>query len=235
MFNKFKCYIHSNRYPVLVRKIIHLYNFFQRNNFNKVAAGNNISIGSSILKKCCFRITGVGNEVIVLDFNSLIDCRIIIRGNNNKVYIGNNNRLNETELWIEDDGNRISIGDENVVAGSVQIAVIEGTSVDIGNDCLFSKDISLRTGDSHSILDSPSNERINFSRSIKIGNHVWFGYRAVILKGVGIQNDSVIASSAVVTKMFGEKGIVIGGNPARILRRSISWDAKRLVQEKSKR
>ena len=228
MLNPLKKYIYSNRHPVLVRNLTHLYNFFQRNKFNKVTSGNKISIGSSILKKCCFHISGKGNEVVISDFNSLTNCRIMIRGNNNKIYIGNNNRLNETELWIEDDNNSINIGNKNAVVGSVQIAVIEGTSVEIGNDCLFSKDISLRTGDSHSILDSSSGKRINFSKSITIGNHVWFGYRAVILKGVEILDDSVIASSAVVTKTFGEKGIALGGNPARILSRNISWDTERL-------
>jgi len=228
MLNQFKDYIYSNQHSILARKIIHLYNFFQRNKFGKVRSSNKISIGSSILKKCEFHISGNGNEVVISDLNSLINCRIIIRGNNNKIYIGNNNRLNETELWIEDNNNAINIGDKNVVAGSVQIAVIEGTSVDIGNDCLFSKDISIRTGDSHSILDSTSGKRINFSKSIKIGNHIWFGYRAIILKGVEILDDSVIASSAVVTKTFGEKGIAIGGNPARILSRNISWDSERL-------
>ena len=228
MLNQVKDYLYSNRHPVLVRKIVHLYNFFQWNKFNKAGSGNKISIGSSRLKKCRFHIFGNGNEVVISDLNSLINCRIVIRGNNNKVYIGNKNRLNETELWIEDDNNTINIGNKNVVAGSVQIAVIEGTSVDIGNDCLFSKDISLRTGDSHSILDNSSGKRINFSKSLKIGNHVWFGYRAVILKGVEILDDSVIASSAVVTKTFGEKNIAIGGNPARILSKNISWDTKRL-------
>ena len=228
MLNQVKDYLYSNRHPVLVRKIVHLYNLFQWNKFNKIGSGNKISIGSSILKKCHFSISGNGNEVVISDLNSLINCRIIIRGNNNKVYLGNKNRLNETELWIEDDNNTINIGNENVVAGSVQIAVIEGTSVDIGNDCLFSKGISLRTGDSHSILDNSSGKRINFSKSIKIGSHVWFGYRAVILKGVEILDDSVIASSAVVTKAFGEKNIAIGGNPARILSENISWDTERL-------
>lgn len=49
-----------------------------------------------------------------------------------------------------------------------------------------------------------------------IGNHVWLGANAVVLSGVIIENHSVIAAGAVVTKNVNEYEIV-GGIPAKII------------------
>ncbi len=49
-----------------------------------------------------------------------------------------------------------------------------------------------------------------------IGNHVWIGANAVVLSGIQIDNHSVIAAGAVVTKNVNEYEIV-GGVPAKII------------------
>ena len=51
-----------------------------------------------------------------------------------------------------------------------------------------------------------------------IGNNVWVGAQAVILKGVTIGDDSVVGTSAVVTSDV-PAGVVVAGNPARIVKR----------------
>jgi acetyltransferase-like isoleucine patch superfamily enzyme len=101
--------------------------------------------------------------------------------------------------------------------------------VKIGNSCLFSTDITFRTGDSHSIINGHSGKRINPSKSIKIGNHVWFGHNSTILKGVVIQDNSIVAASSLVTKPFLDSGgIILGGNPAKIIKEDINWDRNRV-------
>lgn len=52
----------------------------------------------------------------------------------------------------------------------------------------------------------------------KIGRDVWIGANAVILGGVTIGDGAVVAAGAVVTKNV-ECGVVVAGNPARLLRR----------------
>jgi len=61
------------------------------------------------------------------------------------------------------------------------------------------------------------------ARGIEIGSHVWIGCGAVILGGVRIPDNCVVAARAVVTKPFDEEGLLIGGNPARVLRRGVRW------------
>src|SRR5699024_9569978 len=54
--------------------------------------------------------------------------------------------------------------------------------IEIGNDVAISENVTIRDSDNHDILYK-GYER---SKPIKIGNHVWIGLNAVILKGVTI-------------------------------------------------
>ncbi len=69
-----------------------------------------------------------------------------------------------------------------------RLACIEGTSIEIGEDCMFSANIVFRTGDSHSIINSDG-QRINASKSICIGNHVWIGNTVIVNKGVKVSDN----------------------------------------------
>ena len=52
---------------------------------------------------------------------------------------------------------------------------------------------------------------------VKIGDNVWIGMNAVILKGVIIGDNSVVAAGAVVTKSIAPNTIV-AGNPAIVVK-----------------
>lgn len=144
----------------------------------------------------------------------------------NRIILGERNVFVDGELWIEDDNGEISFGKRNRIEGRTHIAVIEGTSVIFGNECLFSSDVVFRTGDSHSILDSRTGNRINPSKSIKIADKVWFGNRAIILKGVEIESDCIVGSGAVVTKSV-QANSIVAGNPAKVIKQGVKWDIHR--------
>lgn len=55
-------------------------------------------------------------------------------------------------------------------------------------------------------------------KPIHIKKNVWIGARATILPGVTIGENSVVAGAAVVTKDV-EPNVVVGGNPAKVLKR----------------
>ena len=60
------------------------------------------------------------------------------------------------------------------------------------------------------------------AKPVIIGDNVWIGYRAMILKGVTIGDNSVVAANSVVTKDVPSNSIV-AGNPAKIIRTGINW------------
>ena len=81
---------------------------------------------------------------------------------------------------------------------------------------MFSSNIAIVTGDSHSILDN-NGKRINPSASISISDHVWVGQKVIITKGVYIAKDCVIGAGAVVTKDIPEYSVA-AGVPAKVVK-----------------
>lgn len=74
------------------------------------------------------------------------------------------------------------------------------------------------------IYELGSTQHINRVDTLKIGNHVWVGWHASIWKNVCIADDCIIGAYAVVTKSFSEPHCAIAGNPARVVRRNITWE-----------
>lgn len=158
----------------------------------------------------------------------LINCNITIVGSHCDINVGNKNVFNDSVFWLEDYTSKIIIGNNNRMCGKVHMGVVEGTTLTIGNDCLFSSDIYITTTDSHSIISLETGARINPSRDINIADHVWVGYRATIGKGVTIAPDVIIGGSAYVTKPIAESNVAVAGVPAKIVRSNIGWDIRRL-------
>ncbi len=90
----------------------------------------------------------------------------------------------------------------------------------VGNDCAISWGVQILDDDFHEIQYAGKKRKSN---PIEIGNHVWIGSNVTILKGVIIPDGCVVASGAVVISRFTEKNCLIGGNPARVIRKSINW------------
>lgn len=88
----------------------------------------------------------------------------------------------------------------------------------IGDDVKISENVTIRDSDNHEIQYSG----YEISKPIIIGNHVWIGLNATILKGVNIGDGAIIAAGAVVTKDVPARTLV-GGIPATIIKENIEW------------
>ena len=95
------------------------------------------------------------------------------------------------------------------------IASTEGYLVSLGDNVTIAGNVSLITHD-NSVSKMIPNSTDVFGR-IKIGNNCFIGGRSVIMYGVELADDIIVASGSVVTKSFHRNRIVIGGNPARII------------------
>ena len=199
----------------------------------RVKGKNNEIIRAGILMRHC-HILMVGNENQIIidgtDLTRLESCHIIIHGNKNKVVIGKSVKTS-INITIEDDNNCIILGDGFRGGANSELAAIEGTTISFGKDCMLSGNITLRTGDSHSILNKSTHKRTNRSRSIVIGDHVWIGNTVLIFKGVQIGSHSIVGGGSVVSgKMFPENSL-IAGNPAVVVREDVDWTDKRIPIE----
>lgn len=234
MIQKLKKFIKNSPSLLKLYRLIHTGNTFEPSYKKDIkGTGNSLKLDSSALfVKCKFDIIGNNNELIIEDSTFFSSITFYIRGNNNKIIISKNVMFNNGgSLWIEDQNCEIRIGEYSCFE-NVNIAVTEPNSkILIGNDCMFAYDIDLRTGDSHSIIDTISNKRINYAQNIIIGNHVWIASHVSILKGTTILSNSVVATRSVVTKSFDKENILIGGVPAKILKEDITWDKKRIYDK----
>lgn len=170
---------------------------------------------------------GDKNTIIIKKKGMLKNCTFRFYGSNNTVEIGENCYLNSASIWVEGDNNRVVIGNNTSLNGKIGLACLEGKSILIGEDCMFSSNINFRTGDSHSVLDLQGN-RINHGKDIVVGKHVWIGQNAFLGKGSNIPDHSIVGAYAVVTKTFDKPNVAIGGNPARVIKEDVDWSRKLL-------
>lgn len=146
-------------------------------------------------------------------------------GHNNLVRIGNDNSFNNVNsIFIQGNNNSIQIRDKVIFDQQVSLVVGEGTSLEIGNECLFAKGVQLRTTDQHLIFNS-SSERINSAKNVKVGNHVWIGADALICKGVSIGDGAIVAARSVVTKDV-PAYCLVAGIPASVKKENVHWQRK---------
>ncbi|GHT14732.1 hypothetical protein FACS189415_4350 [Bacteroidia bacterium] len=65
----------------------------------------------------------------------------------------------------------------------------------------------------------------DFFGKIKIGNNIYIGNHAIILPGITIEDNVIVGAMAVVTKSV-PSGVIVGGNPARIIGKVEDYEKK---------
>lgn len=191
-----------------------------------IKGGSNriISLFRRLFHKDVVRIEnfGFGNRVIIESRPDGGRMRVVFRGNNNSVTIGNRCTFYKANcIFIQGNNNRINIGNNTTFDGQVLLMAGEGTSIDLGEDCMLAAEVTVRTSDQHPIYDTQGN-RMNPAQDISIGSHVWFGAHSTVMKGVKIGNGSIIGYGAIVTKSLPDKCIAVGF-PAQPIKRDVEW------------
>lgn len=112
-----------------------------------------------------------------------------------------------------DLGYNIHVG-KNFHAG-YNCTVLDMAEVRVGDNCMIAPDVGIYTA-GHNI--SPvDRHKTGHAYPVTIGNNVWIGGHAVILPGVTIGDNSIVAAGSVVTKDVAANTIV-AGNPAKKIR-----------------
>ena len=89
--------------------------------------------------------------------------------------------------------------------------------ITIGNKVTITSGVRLLTHDGASWLFHDEKGRRHLYRPITIGNSVFIGSNAIIMPGVIIEDEVIIAAGSVVTKSV-PRGKLVGGNPAKFIK-----------------
>lgn len=158
---------------------------------------------------------------VTLNFGALI----LGPGSKDQIIIGKNVDINGC-LSVGGKG-KITVGDYTLIGPRVMIQALD--SIKIGRFCYIAPDAFISDSNNHSIYakdrmtDTLGVDKGIFgvkavTKPIKIGNHVWIARRAMVMKGVTIGDRSIVAAGAVVTKNV-PQDVIVGGNPAKIIKR----------------
>ncbi len=191
-------------------------------------ARNRVRIGKSLLTQTSILIRGDDNSVTIGDGCRLRDLKIILTGNSLQVDISNHCQL-RGKIKAEDAGSRVEIG-AGTTMENAYVGAYEGALVRIGNDCMFSDQVGLRTSDMHSIVDAQTGARRNPAQSIVIESRVWLCRGVTVLKGGTIGTDTVVGGNALVTGPL-PGGVLAVGSPAKPIRTGIRWRRERIAAD----
>lgn len=190
------------------------------------------------------------NKIILIDENGnenlsdyVEELNISFCGKNSTVKINFNSKFNNAKIIIFDNS-LLSIGKNFSNNPPLTIyCCTPNQLITIGNDCMFSWDVTIHNTDHHAITSETN--IINTSSSLTIGNHVWIGQNATILKNSYIPDNSIIAAGAIYTSSsFKEKdvstntqnkGYIFAGNPAKCVKTGdFTWhreNCQKLMEE----
>ncbi|MDQ9094139.1 acyltransferase [Pseudoalteromonas haloplanktis] len=128
------------------------------------------------------------------------------------VKIGSNSVVYNTKFSYSSQGDSFFIGDNTTITGATLL----------GHDaspCVFLDELIVKKN----VWSSGS--RKSFRDPIRVGNNVFVGHGAIILPGVAIGDNTIVAAGSVVIKNL-ESDSVYAGNPAKKVKDIESYKCK---------
>lgn len=201
------------------RSLIGVGNWFFLFDFLSSSGGSFRAINSK-LSRSRVVIEGDGN-VVDVQGAKFDRTSIFVSGKNNRVVVSPGCEIRGCNIIVRGEGCLISIGAGTTFGGARIVNVGAECSIRIGECCMFSDHIEIWSGDSHPVY-SESGDVLNKELPIVIGNNVWVGARAMILKGVTVGDGAVIGMGAIVTRDIPQR-CVSAGVPNVILKNNVKW------------
>ena len=93
------------------------------------------------------------------------------------------------------------------------VLISEGPGIEIGRNCFIGPEVCIFDSDFHGLLERGK----PLKEAVKVGDNVFVGARAIILKGVRVGDNSTVAAGAVVAKEV-PANAVVAGNPAKVVK-----------------
>lgn len=160
---------------------------------------------------------------------SIIDYNVKIYNNKNVVTIGKNVYLRgkskgyhtsmsfPTTLLLDVKNAVLNISDNCRLNG---VYIHAQKHIEIGKNCVIAAGVNIIDSNGHELKSNDRTKGRDLPEAIIIGENVWIGINAIILKGTKIGDNSVISAGSIVRGKFEENSLVIG-NPAICVKKII--------------
>lgn len=109
--------------------------------------------------------------------------------------------------------------DINIYGNPINMFGTEPWCITLGDHVHITDGVKFITHDGGTLIYRHLIPDLEITKPIKVGNYVYFGTRSMIMPGVTIGNNCIVAAGAIVTKDVPDNSVV-GGVPARIIKSS---------------
>jgi len=189
--------------------------------------GHNIKLSRLRFRKLDVKILGGNSDITISGCCYLENVLIEVKGNGNSLFIGDNVVIRNSIIRLQDFESKMVIGKGSTIMGATLQVVEDGRMLTIGEDCMFSSGIEIRTSDGHSIFDSDG-YRANPAKDVWVGKHVWLNKGVCVMKGTKIGDGSVIGFNSIVTKNI-PANVVAAGSPCKVIKENMHWKRERNI------
>lgn len=125
-------------------------------------------------------------------------------------------RIGSGEILLQTRGQgKIRIGRGTAMSNNISIIATE--SIEIGEKCLIGDLVTIMDSDFHRLDPAERWQGSDPAGPVRLGRNVWLGSRVLVLKGVSIGDNTVVAAGAVVSKSL-PPNVLAAGVPARVIR-----------------
>ena len=142
---------------------------------------------------------------------------------NGRIVVGADVRIGSRNTWVvgfkTSQDPMLTIGDR--VSVNYQTVISVATQVMIGDDTMIAGNVKIYDNISHPL--SPSRRlrheafTLEEAAPITIGKNVWIGNAAMIMRGVTIGDNSVVAAGSIVTRDV-PPDTLVAGSPAKVVK-----------------
>ena len=151
-----------------------------------------------------------------------------LRGSKAETYI----RLRTGAVWNAEGGCEISYGSTIEILADAKLeskyftmnsfsTIVAGKRIELGQDVMIARNVVIYDSDFHNI-ETCDKKNVK-AADVKIGNHVWIAANSIILKGVTIEDNSVISADTLVLDDVKENVLVGNEKKIIILKSDIEW------------
>lgn len=222
--------------PIFSRKLIKLFEFFQRTIVQNLAVINwyfkraTFPLIRGGIQYLLFRSAKtppmLGKRIVILYRRKITLGRLVYIGSNtfinaysrNGIFLGDRVTIREYG-YIQGSSSPRNPGDGLIIGNNVYIGprsnIGVGGEIIIGDNSLIGADFTVVSENHLFNGDQISSTQVS-RKGISIGTKCWIGHRVTILDGVSIGDNSIVGAGSVVTKSF-PPGSRIAGVPAKCL------------------